>query len=56
MGEDPVALEPKRFKLCLEPCGKQSRISTGKWNTSGKYRVRFLITRAEMRKVSVYYG
>lgn len=41
MGDNPVALEPNRFKLCLEPRGKQSRISTGKGNTSGKYRVRF---------------
>lgn len=51
-----MALEANRFKLCLESCGKQSRISTGEQNTSGKYRVRFLITRAEMRKVSAYYG
>lgn len=47
MGEDSVALEPNRFKLFLEPCGKQSRILTGMCNTSGKFRVSLLITRAE---------
>ena len=59
MGEDPVVLEPNRFKSCLEPCGKQSRSSTGRRNRSGKYRVRVekdLIMRAGARRVSAYYG
>lgn len=54
-----MVLEPNRFKLHLEPCGKQSRSLTGRRNTSGKCRVgveKDLVTRPGARRVSAYYG